>query len=85
MKHDTLTVKIEPALKNELERVCSKIGMNISAAFAVFARKLIREQTADISVDDIFYSPSNIAYLEKVTAEIDAGKAELSEHELIEA
>lgn len=35
--------------------------------------------------DDMFYSPSNIAYLEKVTAYIDAGTAKLSEHELIGA
>ncbi len=32
---------------------------------------------------DMFYSPSNIEYLKKVTAEIDAGTAKLSEHELI--
>ena len=35
--------------------------------------------------EDLFYSPSNIRYLEKVTAEIDSGRAKLSEHELIEA
>lgn len=34
--------------------------------------------------EDLFYSPSNIGYLEKVTAEIDSGTAKLSEHELIE-
>ena len=34
--------------------------------------------------EDLFYSPSNIEYLKKVTAEIDAGTAKLSEHELIE-
>ena len=33
--------------------------------------------------EDLFYSPSNIEYLRKVTAEIDTGKAKLSEHELI--
>ncbi|MBQ6982375.1 MAG: hypothetical protein IJQ15_08125 [Synergistaceae bacterium] len=35
--------------------------------------------------EDLFYSPSNIEYLKKVTAEIDAGTAKLSEHELISA
>ena len=34
--------------------------------------------------EDLFYSPSNIEYLKKVTAEIDSGTAKLSEHELIE-
>lgn len=36
------------------------------------------------AIEDLFYSPSNIEYLKKVTAEIDAGTAKLSEHELIE-
>ena len=35
--------------------------------------------------EDLFYSPSNIEYLKKVTAGIDTGKAKLSEHELISA
>lgn len=79
---ETLTIEIDSDLKSELDSLCRKLGMNISSAFAIFARKFISEQiTAD---DDLFYSPSNIAYLEKVTAEIDSGAAKLSEHELIE-
>lgn len=31
-----------------------------------------------------FYSASNMTYLEKITAEIDSGRAKLEEHELIE-
>ena len=86
MKRETLTLEIDSGLKNELERVCRKLGMSISAAFAVLARRFIRENTAaSPAEEDLFYSPSNIAYLEKVTAEIDSGEAKLSEHELIEA
>ena len=33
--------------------------------------------------EDLFYSPSNIEYLKKVTAEIDSGTAKLFEHELL--
>ena len=83
MKHEILTLEVEPDLKSELEHVCRKLGMNISTAFAAFARKFIREQ--ETLSEDLFYSPSNIDYLKKVTAEIDSGTAKLSEHELIEA
>ena len=83
MKHEVLTLEIEPDLKSEMERVCRKLDMNISTAFAILARKFIREQEGILS-EDLFYSPSNIEYLKKVTAEIDAGTAKLSEHELIE-
>lgn len=85
MKHELLTLEVEPDLKRELERVCHKLGMNISTAFAIIARNFIREQEALSGSEDLFYSPSNIEYLKNVTAEIDTGKAKLSEHELIEA
>ena len=88
MKNEILTLEVDPALKTELDTLCRKLGMNISTAFAILARKFIREQgiPAEVSLDeDMFYSPSNIEYLEKVTAEIDAGTAKLCEHELIEA
>ena len=88
MKNDTLTLEIDSGLKSELDTLCKKLGMNISTAFEILARKFIREQKipSELSLDeDMFYSPSNIAYLEKVTAEIDSVTAKLSEHELIEA
>ena len=88
MKHELLTLEVESYLKSEMELVCHKMGMNISTAFAILARKFISEQKipAEVSLDeDMFYSPSNIAYLKKVTAEIDSDTAKLSEHELIEA
>ena len=37
----------------------------------------------DVSVDP-FYSESNMAYLKRVVADIESGKADLTEHELIE-
>ncbi len=88
MNHESLTLEIDPALKTELDALCRKLGMNISTVFEILARKFISEQKipAEVSTDeDMFYSPSNIEYLEKVTAEIDSGTAKLSEHELIEA
>ena len=88
MKNDTLTLEIDSALKSEVECVCRKLGMNVSTAFALLARKFVREQSIPDEVsndEDMFFSPSNIAYLEKVTAEIDSGTARLFEHDLIEA
>ena len=86
IKHELLTLEVESGLKTELERVCHKLGMNISTAFVILARKFIREQETSSGrlSDDLFYSPSNIEYLKKVTAEIDSGTAKLYEHELIE-
>ena len=71
--------------KNSFESICEQLGLTVTTAFKMFAKKVIREQRIpfDVSIDP-FYSPSNISYLEKVTSEIDSGKAKLVEHDLIE-
>ena len=57
----------------------------MTTAFTIFAKKMRRERRIPFEVSiDPFYSESNIAYLNKVTSEIDSGKAKLDEHELIE-
>ena len=70
--------------KKGMEEVCKELGMNMSTAFTIFAKKLRREKRIpfDVSIDP-FYSETNISHLEKVISEIDSGKATLTEHELI--
>ena len=68
-----------------MEEVCKELGLSMSAAFNIFAKKMRREKRIPFEVSiDPFYSDENISYLKKVTSEIDSGKAVLSEHELIE-
>ena len=71
--------------KKGMEEVCKELGMSMSTAFTIFAKKLRREKRIpfDVSIDP-FYSEANMKYLEKVTSEIDSGKASLVEHALIE-
>lgn len=59
--------------------------MSMTTAFTIFAKKMSREKRIpfDVSVDP-FYSEENMAHLKRVTADIDAGRAHLTEHELIE-
>ena len=70
--------------KKGMEEVCKELGMSMSTAFTIFAKKLRREKRIpfDVSIDP-FYSETKISHLEKVTSEIDSGKATLVEHELI--
>ena len=71
--------------KKGMEAVCKELGMNMSTAFNIFAKKMKREKRIpfDVSVDP-FYSAENMNYLKKVTTEIDSGEAVLVEHVLIE-
>ena len=71
--------------KKGMEEVCKDLGMSMSTAFTIFAKKMRREKRIPFEVSvDPFYSDTNMAYLKKVMAEIDSGKAKLVEHDLIE-
>ena len=71
--------------KAGMEEVCRELGMSMTTAFTIFAKKMRRERRIPFEVSiDPFYSESNMAYLNKVTSEIDSGEAKLVEHELIE-
>ena len=71
--------------KKGMEEVCRELGMSMSTAFTIFAKKVRRERRIpfEISIDP-FYSSANIEYLQSVTSEIDSGKAKLEEHDLLE-
>ena len=71
--------------KKGMEEVCRELGMSMSTACTIFAKKVRRERRIpfEISIDP-FYSSANIEYLQSVTSEIDSGKAKLEEHDLIE-
>lgn len=77
--------KLDADVKKNMEQVCSELGLSMSAAFTIFAKKVGREKRIpfDVSVDP-FYSESNIRYLEQKKREIDEGRARFAEHDLIE-
>ena len=71
--------------KKGMEEVCRELGLSMSTAFTVFAKKMRRERRIPFEVSvDPFYSEKNIAYINRVISEIESGKASLSEHALIE-
>ena len=82
--------KLDADVKKSMEQVCSELGLSMSAAFTVFAKKVGREKRIpfEVSVDpfysDPFYSDSNIRYLENIVRDIKDGKAHFAEHDLIE-
>ncbi|WP_455031690.1 type II toxin-antitoxin system RelB/DinJ family antitoxin [Oribacterium sp.] len=71
--------------KKNMEQVCTELGLSMSAAFTIFAKKVGREHRIpfDVSVDP-FYSESNIKELKKRIESVRSGKSTLEEHDLIE-
>ena len=77
--------RMDEADKKKMESVCSELGLSMSAAFTIFAKKMGREHRIPFEVSvDPFYSESNISYLEEKLAAYKLGELKLSEHELIE-
>ena len=71
--------------KKGMEEVCKELGMSMSTAFTIFAKKMRRERRIPFEVSvDPFYSEANMAYLARITSEIDSGKAQLVTNELVE-
>ena len=80
-----INFRMDEELKKSMEETCKDLGLSMTTAFTIFAKKMTREKRIpfDVSVDP-FYSESNMAYLKKVVEDIESGKAVLAEHELIE-
>lgn len=85
MAQTLVNIRMDEDLKKNMEQTCQELGMNMTTAITIFAKKMTREKRIpfDVSVDS-FYSESNMTYLKKVIEDIESGKAVLVEHELIE-
>ena len=85
MAQAMINFRMDEELKKSMEETCKDLGLSMTTAFTIFAKKMTREKRIpfDVSVDP-FYSESNMAYLKKVVEDIESGKAVLDEHELIE-
>ena len=80
-----VNLKMDADVKKNMEQVCSELGLSMSAAFNIFARKVGREKRIPFEVSvDPFYAESNIRFLESIARDIKEGKAHFAEHDLIE-
>ena len=71
--------------KKQMEEICSELGITMSTAFNIFAKKVIREKRIpfDVSIDP-FYSESNMKALSKSIKELEEGKVVVKSMEELE-
>ncbi len=85
MSQATINLRIDAELKKELDSVLHEMGMNLTTAFTIFARKVARERRIpfEINAPDPFYSEENMRVLKSRIADMEAGR-NMTEHELLE-
>lgn len=84
MAQTNINIRMDKQLKEQFDKFCQDIGMSMTTAFCVFAKKAVREQKIpfEITAEDPFYSTANIERLKKAIKDAENGK--LTVHELIE-
>jgi len=85
MAQALVNFRMDRDLKQSMEETCKELGLTMTTAFTIFAKKMSREKRIpfDVSIDP-FYSEQNIKYIEKIISDIESGKAKLIEHDIIE-
>ena len=85
MSQTMVNFRMDEEVKRKMEQACKEMGMSMTTAFTIFAVKVGNERRIPFEISaDPFYSESNMKYLRKVIADIESGRARLTEHELIE-
>ncbi len=85
MAQTLVNLRMDEDLKENMEQTCKELGITMTAAFTMFAKKMSREKRIPFEVSvDPFYSESNMKYLKRLIDDIETGKVELTEHALIE-
>lgn len=76
--------RMDAELKRSMEQTCTEMGLTMTTAFTIFAKKVSREKRIPFEISaDPFYSESNMKHLRRGIAALNAGQG--IAHELIEA
>ena len=75
MAQTLVNFRIDETTKKQMEQICSELGITMSTAFNIFAKKVIREKRIpfDVSIDP-FYSENNMKALNESMKQLEKGK-----------
>ncbi len=83
MAQTNVNIRMDEDLKKKFDEFCSNIGMTMTTAICVFAKKAVQEQRIPFEITaDPFYNSTNIKRLENAIKDAEEGK--LTKHEIIE-
>ena len=86
MAQTLINLRIDEDVKRNMEQICKELGITMSAAFNIFARKMSREKRIPFEVSlDPFYSESNMKAIQESVKQIEEGKIIVKTMEELEA
>lgn len=75
MSQTLVNIRMDENVKKEMEETCKELGITMSSAFNMFARKMCREKRIPFEVSiDPFYSKQNIKAIQESISQINQGK-----------
>lgn len=81
-----VNIRMDEELKKNMEQTCNALGINMTSAFTIFAKKMTREQRIPFEVSvDPFYCQSNLNAIEESVEQLKQGKVVIKAIEELEA
>ena len=75
MAQTLVNVRMDEEVKRSMEETCKELGITMSTAFNIFARKMCREKRIPFEVSiDPFYSENNIKAIKESIKQLEEGK-----------
>ena len=75
MAQTTVSIRMDDSLKKDFDKICNELGMTMTTAVIMLAKKMSREKRLPFEVSvDPFYSESNITALHESIEQMKAGK-----------
>ena len=86
MSQTTVSVRMDEALKKDFDSVCSDLGLSMTTAIVMLAKKMTREKRIPFEVSiDPFYSEANMAALNESIEQMKQGKTVVKTMKELEA
>lgn len=86
MAQTLVNVRMDEDVKKNMEETCKELGITMSTAFNIFARKMCREKRIPFEVSiEPFYLENNIKVIEESLKQLKEGKVVIKTIEELEA
>ena len=73
MAQTTLSVRMDDSLKSDFDKVCNELGLSMTTAITMLAKKMTREKRLPFEVSvDPFYSEENLARVRRSIAQMES-------------